>query len=130
MGVLPLCVLLAVLHFTPLWDLLLHRVLGLDDALAARVTLPLVFLSFQPLVAALLSYNQGALTRWAHTWVVGLGGVGRVSAILAVGFGGLAAGLSGATLGGLLLGVSFVAELLILLLLRAFLRKRDNARLN
>ena len=125
--VLPLCVILALLHLTPLWDHLLHGLLGLTDDLAHRVTPPLVFLSFQPLVAALLSYNQGCLTRSAHTWRVGLGGVGRVTAILAAGFAGIALAVPGPILGGVLLGLSFLAELAILLLLKSMLARQESA---
>lgn len=117
-GVGLLCGVLILAHFTPLWAVLLRDGIGLADELAAQVRPPLVFLSLQPLVAGFIAYHQGLLTRDARTRAVGMGGVARVVAILVGGSLGLAAGLPGALLGGMLLGLSFLAELILLALAR------------
>ncbi|NNF06342.1 MAG: hypothetical protein HKN21_06250 [Candidatus Eisenbacteria bacterium] len=112
-----LCLLLALLHFTPIWWWLLQDVQGLTPELAQKVRLPLILLTMQPLVAAFLAYHQGVLTRAAKTGIIGMGGVLRVVSIVAAGYLGLAMGIDGALLGGILLGLAFASELLVLMLL-------------
>ena len=113
-----LTVVLVFVHFTPTWKVFLTHAMGLSPELTAKVRGPLMILTLQPLVAALVAYNQGLLTRSDRTWVVGFGGIARVAGILAGGTVGLMLGLDGALLGGILLGLAFLSEMILLALVR------------
>jgi hypothetical protein len=112
------CAAVFLVTLTPAAGILLERVIGLSPELAARARLPFALLSLQPLVAGFIAYQQGILTRSAHTAAVGFAGMSRVIAIAGLGAVGIAMGMRGGLLGAILLGSAFVAELLTLLVLR------------
>jgi hypothetical protein len=107
---------------TPALRVLLEDVIGVPPALADRARVPMIMLSLQPLVAGFIAHNQGALTRAARTAWVGVGGVTRVVVIGVLGLLGLATGMDGALLGGILLGASFAGELVTLVAVRRLRR--------
>ena len=74
-----------LITLTPVAMILLEDLIGLGPELAARVRLPLIILSVQPLIAGLVAYNQGILTRRARTGAVGVGSLSRVLAQWATG---------------------------------------------
>jgi hypothetical protein len=113
-----------LLILTPASAILLEDLIGLGPELAARVRLPLIILSTQPLIAGFVAYNQGILTRRARTGAVGVGSVSRVLVIVILGVFGLSMQMRGELLGGILLGSSFAAELVALIALRA---RRESA---
>jgi len=108
-----------LITLTPIAVILLEDLIGLGPELAARVRVPLIFLSIQPLIAGFVAYNQGVLTRRARTGAVGVGSVSRVLAIMLLGVIGLSLEMRGELLGGVLLGASFAAEYLALVALSA-----------
>ena len=112
------CAVVFLVTLTPAADVLLEKVIGLTPEMAARARLPFALLSLQPLVAGFVAYQQGILTRSAHTAAVGFAGASRIVVILALGGIGILAGLRGGLLGAILLGTAFLAELLTLLALR------------
>ena len=117
-------VIIILVNVTPVIGVILEDLVGLTPALAASARLPLLLLSLQPLAAAFIAYNQGVLTRNARTGWVGVGSLSRVVAIVTGGILGLAIGVDGILLGGLLLGASFAGELVTLILVRQAGRRR------
>jgi hypothetical protein len=100
-----------LLSATPLFDLVVLRVICTPPELAALMRPALWALTLWPAAIAYRRFHQGVMIRYGHTRQVSYGTVVRLLTSVGVGTAGLAWGrLSGATVAGLALGAAVLAE--------------------
>lgn len=103
-----------LLFWTPLRDVILLRLVGVDADLAARSHLPLALYSFFAFVVAFRAYLHGIGLLERRTQAFALSAPSRISAILLLLIGLPFLGITGATLGVAALLGGFTAETLAL----------------
>jgi len=120
--------ILTALHvlvaFTPLFDVLMIRVIGLPDELMAPSRIGLQIMTPWTWAIAYRRFNQGVLIRFDHTRAVGLGTAVRLAADVIV----LAIGYLVGTLPGVVVGTSAVIAGVVSEALYAGLRVRPVLR--
>ncbi|MBX3001104.1 MAG: hypothetical protein KF893_21455 [Caldilineaceae bacterium] len=102
------------LFWTPLRDLILLRLVGVDAELAQRSHVPLMLYSFFAFVVALRAYLHGVGLLERRTQAFALSAPSRISAILILMIGLPFLGITGATLGVAALLGGFTAETIAL----------------
>jgi hypothetical protein len=108
-GFVTACMLLVGL--TPLFDLVVRRVIGAPAEIAAHVRAPLWALTFWPAAIAYRRFHQGVMIRYGYTRQVSYGTVVRLLTSVGVAVAGYSWGeLDGATMAGLALAASALAE--------------------
>jgi hypothetical protein len=106
-----LTVTMLLLSGTPLFDLVVLRVIGAPDEIAALVRPVLWTLALWPAAIAYRRFHQGVMIRYGHTRQVSYGTMLRLLTSVGVAVAGLAWGrLDGATVAGLALGMAVMAE--------------------
>jgi hypothetical protein len=100
-----------LLSLTPLFDLVVVRLIGAPAEVAASVRPALWALTLWPAAIAYRRFHQGVMIRYGYTRQVSYGTAVRLFTSAGVSLGGLAWGkLDGATVGGLALGAAVIAE--------------------
>jgi hypothetical protein len=100
-----------LLGLTPLFDVVVLRLIGAPVQVAARVRPVLWALTLFPAAVAVRRFQQGIMIRFGYTRQVGYGTAIRLLTIVGVSIGGwMWCKLDGATLGGLALGIALVVE--------------------
>jgi len=104
-----------LLSLTPLYDLVVVRLIGTPAEIAVLVRPSLWALTPWPAAIAYRRFHQGVMIRHGYTRQVSLGTAVRLFTSTGVAVGGLAwGGIDGATLGGLALGAAVVAEAVVI----------------
>jgi len=113
-----LTAIMLLLNSTPLFDLVVLRLMGVPAEVAGLVRPVLWALTLWPAAIAYRRFHQGVMIRYGYTRQVSYGTVLRLFLSVGVAVGGLIWGrLDGATVGGLALGVAVIAEAIFVHLL-------------
>lgn len=100
-----------LLSLTPLFDLIVVRLIGTPTEVAVLVRPALWALTLWPAAIAYRRFHQGIMIRYGYTRQVSYGTAVRLFTSTGVSLAGLAWGkLDGATVGGLALGAGVIAE--------------------
>jgi hypothetical protein len=107
-----LTVVLLLLVFTPLFDWVTLRLVGVPEAVAVRVRPMMMAMSLWPILIAYRRYHQGIMIHRGYTRQMSYGTVIRIATTLTVSIAGqmLWGQLGGATVGGIALTCSVIAE--------------------
>ena len=120
--------IMLLLGFTPLFDLVVSRLVGVPPHIALKVRPVIWGLVLWPAAIAYRRFHQGVMIRYGYTRQVSYGTAVRLFSSVGVALAGLAWGrLDGAAAGGLALGAGVMAEaILIGFLSRPAVEKVEN----